>query len=45
MDKSLEKKIVTEIFEKISFKYVIETGTEYGFTTKYFLNFVKMFFL
>lgn len=35
------KKIVTEIFEKISFKYVIETGTEYGFTTKYFSQFCE----
>ena len=30
------KKIITEILTKIKFNLIIETGTEYGFTTKFF---------
>tara|TARA_B100000787_G_C16186595_1_gene295024 strand:- start:854 stop:1654 length:801 start_codon:yes stop_codon:yes gene_type:complete len=30
------KKIITEILSKIKFDLIVETGTEYGFSTKYF---------
>ena len=33
------KKIITEIIRNIKFEFIIETGTEYGFTTKFFSNF------
>ncbi len=35
------KKIITEILSKINFISIVETGTEYGFTTKYFSQFCK----
>ena len=40
MDKNLEK-IITEILSKINFTNIVETGTEYGFTTKYLSQFCK----
>lgn len=33
------KKIITEILTKIKFDCIVETGTEYGFSTKYFSQF------
>ena len=35
------KKIITEILSKINFTNIVETGTEYGFTTKYLSQFCK----
>jgi len=33
------KKIITKILTKIKFDLIVETGTEYGFSTKYFSQF------
>ena len=33
------KKIITDIFDGLKFETIVETGTEYGFTTKFFSQF------
>ena len=33
------RKIVTEVLKNIKFRLIVETGTEYGFTTKFFSDF------
>lgn len=38
------RKIISEILNKINFDFIIETGTEYGFSTAYFSTFGKKVF-
>jgi len=38
------RKIISELLNKINFSSIIETGTEYGFSTAYFSTFNKKVF-
>jgi hypothetical protein len=38
------RKIISEILTSINFDYIVETGTEYGFSTAYFSTFNKKIF-
>jgi hypothetical protein len=38
------RKIISELLNKINFDFIIETGTEYGFSTAYFSTFGKKVF-
>ena len=35
------REIVSKLLNKINFNFIIETGTEYGFSTAYFATFGK----